>query len=132
MNGNAIGPKPLLSSRAPATADTTPATTTTVTTPTTTPTQTQTTTAIATRADVDDAAIQKVTGRGNVATDVLHALGAVAKLAVEHPLGAIGIAGAATFIVGAFGLVSPFVGIMGGVVSVSSMIHSGASRGGDL
>jgi hypothetical protein len=82
-------------------------------------------------APVVDAAAQKAVGKTGAVANVAHALGDIARLAIDHPLGALGVAGAAAFVVGAFGLVSPFVGLMGGGVVSVILLHGGGSQGDD-
>ncbi len=79
----------------------------------------------AVRAPEPAAAAMKTVGQALTAT--ASALGELASVAAKHPLGTVGVAGAATFVVGAFGLVSPFVGIMGGVVGISALMNGGGS-----
>ena len=80
-----------------------------------------------------DAGAHKAVGNksSSLVANVFQGLAGVAKFAVEHPMASIALAGAGTFIVGAFGLVSPFVGIMGGVVSVTTLMNSGGSQRAD-
>jgi hypothetical protein len=62
---------------------------------------------------------------GHALSSTASAIGELARVAAKHPVGTIGVAGMTTFIVGGLGLVSPFVGLMGGVVGVTALINGG-------